>query len=152
MVNMNSERQATIRGGPLNGIYVFSQFHFHWGDNDTFGSEDLIDGKSFPMEIHLVFFKKNYRNARSALNYPDGLTVLAFFYELSPTDNSAYSEFTNLLGSIKNTNDTAEFTNPPTMFQLIGYNQDTYFTYNGSLTTPPCSEVSKPAIVFLLAI
>jgi len=34
------------------------------------------------MELHMVFYKKKYRNSRSALDYPDGLTVLAFFYEV----------------------------------------------------------------------
>lgn len=69
------------------------------------GSEDLIDGhrqeinhyfksqfhinfiicfiSSFPMELHMVFYKKQYRNIRSAMENPDGLTVLAFFFNVS---------------------------------------------------------------------
>lgn len=45
MITIESEIQPTISGGPLNGVYEFSQMHFHWGDNDTMGSEDLIDGR-----------------------------------------------------------------------------------------------------------
>lgn len=47
MVSIESEHRPTISGGPLSGSYEFSQFHFHWGDNDTFGSEDLIDGQRY---------------------------------------------------------------------------------------------------------
>lgn len=83
MITLDSETQPTISGGPLTGVYEFLQLHFHWGDNDTVGSEDLIDGRSYPMELHMVFYKKVYRNQREALDHPDGLTVLAFFYEVS---------------------------------------------------------------------
>lgn len=85
MVSLDSEHQPIVSGGPLNGIYEFAQLHFHWGGNDTMGSEDRIDDRSFPMELHMVFYKKQYRNSRSAMDQPDGLTVLAFFYEVKCT-------------------------------------------------------------------
>lgn len=44
MVSIESDQRPTISGGPLSGSYEFSQLHFHWGENDTMGSEDLIDG------------------------------------------------------------------------------------------------------------
>lgn len=83
MVTIEAEPRPSVTGGPLHGIYEFSQLHFHWGDNDTLGSEDLIDGVSFPMELHMVFYKKQYRNIRAAMEEQDGLAVLAFFYHVS---------------------------------------------------------------------
>lgn len=83
MVTIDSNDKPTITGGPLHGTYEFSQLHFHWGENDTFGSEDLIDGQSYPMELHMVFYKKQYRTARSAMENADGLAVLAFFFKVS---------------------------------------------------------------------
>lgn len=73
---------ATISGGPLAGKYVFSQLHFHWGQNDSFGSEDLINNHSYPMELHMVFYKKAYGSPEQAQLKHDGLVVLAFFYEV----------------------------------------------------------------------
>lgn len=35
------------------------------------------------MELHMVFFKEEYNNVKEAVLHPDGLTVLAFFYEVS---------------------------------------------------------------------
>ena len=39
-------------GGNLVNTYNLIQFHFHWGARDTKGSEHLLDGSSFPMEVN----------------------------------------------------------------------------------------------------
>lgn len=44
MVSIESDQRPIITGGPLSGTYEFAQLHFHWGENDTMGSEDSIDG------------------------------------------------------------------------------------------------------------
>uniref|UniRef100_A0A182NH68 carbonic anhydrase n=1 Tax=Anopheles dirus TaxID=7168 RepID=A0A182NH68_9DIPT len=141
VVTMDSEVTPTVSGGPLAGMYEYSQLHFHWGDNDTFGSEDMIDNHRFPMELHIVFFKQEYKNARTALNHPDGLTVLAFFYEIAPVDNPMYDEFIALLGNVTGSHLSARFETPPSLKDLLAEDLLHYYTYDGSLTTPPCSEV-----------
>ena len=40
-----------LRGGPLSGEYQMLQLHFHWGGDDTRGSEHTIDGKEYPLEV-----------------------------------------------------------------------------------------------------
>lgn len=46
MVTMNTTKEITIAGGPLLAPqYKFAQFHFHWGMNDSLGSEDLINNR-----------------------------------------------------------------------------------------------------------
>lgn len=35
----SNENAPTVDGGPFKEPYEFSQLHFHWGDNDTYGSE-----------------------------------------------------------------------------------------------------------------
>lgn len=82
VVTMDFEDIPTVSGGPLNGTYKFSQFHFHWGDNDTLGSEDKINNKSFPVELHMVFYHSKYASLNEALHHNNGLTVLAFFYNV----------------------------------------------------------------------
>jgi len=47
MLQFNMSETATISGGLLPGEYVFSQLHFHWGENDSIGSEDLINNQRF---------------------------------------------------------------------------------------------------------
>ena len=36
-----------IQGGGLNGIYLLDHIHFHWGHDDSHGSEHLIDSKPY---------------------------------------------------------------------------------------------------------
>ncbi|XP_063699331.1 putative carbonic anhydrase 3 [Culicoides brevitarsis] len=140
-LTVNVENMPSVKGGPLNGTYHFAQLHFHWGDNDTYGSEDTIEGHSYPMELHAVFFKSDYLSVKSALNHEDGLTVLAFFFEISEEDNPHYEEFTTLLGEIIEPRTSAVFKKLPSFGELFATDFTHYYTYNGSLTTPPCSEV-----------
>lgn len=84
MLKINESKVAMLSGGPLgDSVYVFEQLHFHWGENDDEGSEDLINNHSFPMEMHAVFYKENYKSMAEALKHDDGLTVLAYLYEVS---------------------------------------------------------------------
>jgi len=82
MLKIN-ESKAMLSGGPLkDSVYMFEQLHFHWGENDYEGSEDLINNHSFPMEMHAVFYKKDYKSTNEALKHDDGLVVLAYLYEV----------------------------------------------------------------------
>ena len=40
-----------LSGGPLTKKYKFEQFHFHWGNNDSEGSEHRVNGKMYPAEV-----------------------------------------------------------------------------------------------------
>lgn len=50
--------------------------------NVKFLISDIYVEYSFPMELHMVFYKKQYRNVQLAMEKPDGLAVLAFFYHV----------------------------------------------------------------------
>jgi len=43
MLQVDMTGPALLSGGPLIGEYVFHQLHFHWGNNDSVGSEDTIN-------------------------------------------------------------------------------------------------------------
>ncbi|XP_033225489.1 carbonic anhydrase 6-like isoform X2 [Belonocnema kinseyi] len=43
--NEGHTERPSIRGGPLNGVYVFDSFHFHWSNASVKGSEHTINGK-----------------------------------------------------------------------------------------------------------
>jgi hypothetical protein len=40
-------------------------------------------GNRYPMEMHIVHRKQSYGSVHEALNHSDGLSVLAFFFEVS---------------------------------------------------------------------
>ncbi len=105
----------------FNGIdYNISQFHFHCK------SENTVDGKQYPMEIHFVH-----------INEAKQLAVVALFVE-EGTENEFMA---TLLASTpdKGVSTISEKLNINKLFP-----QDkSYWTFEGSLTTPPCSEGVK---------
>ncbi|XP_018567529.1 carbonic anhydrase 1-like [Anoplophora glabripennis] len=43
VLSISKGKLPVINGGPLRENYKFTQLHFHWGVNDTEGSESLIN-------------------------------------------------------------------------------------------------------------
>ncbi|XP_026670749.1 carbonic anhydrase 3-like [Ceratina calcarata] len=72
-----------ISGGPFTVNYVFSQVHFHWGENEMTGSEHTIDGGNMPMEVHVVLFRDEYESLELALRRPNGVSVIVYFCKVS---------------------------------------------------------------------
>lgn len=136
-----------ITGSGLADTYVTKQFHFHWGKNDTRGSEHLIDGKHFPMEMHIVHYNKKYDNFSNAVNQTlDGLAVLGFLFEIVPTMNDTKwgnnSAFQMLIDNFDNISYKGQNTSIDAfpIEQLIPTDLGMFYRYEGSLTTPPCYE------------
>ncbi|XP_022910541.1 carbonic anhydrase-like [Onthophagus taurus] len=141
VLNISTTEKPTITGGPLIGHYEFAQLHFHWGSNDEEGSENTINNSSFPMEMHMVFFSSSYGSMSEAVYHPDGVCVLAFLFSKSDEINRLYSPLIEALPHVNDVDTKIEMENLPGFDDLLINNRSTYFTYSGSLTTPPCSEV-----------
>ena len=45
------ERVYNVSGGGLTDTYTTVQFHFHWGANNTVGSEHTVNGKEYAAEV-----------------------------------------------------------------------------------------------------
>ncbi|XP_076364076.1 carbonic anhydrase 6-like isoform X2 [Tachypleus tridentatus] len=73
------ENVPMIKNGGLEGNYKFQQLHFHWGNEDSMGSEHTVDDKTYCMEMHLVHYNSKYRSDE-AIKYPDGLAVVAVLF------------------------------------------------------------------------
>jgi carbonic anhydrase len=131
---------ATVSGGPLGDTYQLIQYHFHWGNDESSGSENQMDGTSYPLEMHMVHWNTKYDSFATAATQPDGLAVLGFFFDATGNDNPAFG-FVSALTSIEHADSTAEYQGHPSLQSLLPGNLKSYFTVLGSLTTPPCSEV-----------
>ena len=125
------------------GAYVLQQFHFHWGESEGKGSEHCIDGQQYEAELHIVHSKEG----ASAKTAADALSVIAVFCKV---DDAAEGSFPPTL---KNESVWELLDIPQHMemgksidvtqirySDLLPKNLD-YYYYEGSLTTPPCSEI-----------
>lgn len=51
IVKIDVGHSVTISGGGLQVTYNIDQFHFHWGENSSIGSEHTIDSQHYPLEV-----------------------------------------------------------------------------------------------------
>lgn len=114
-VNFASGSYLTIEGKK----YSLKQIHFHTP------SENQIDGKSYPMEAHLVH-ADSYNN----------LAVVGIMFEESE-DNIVLNK---LLRNLPENADESQNVKSEVLGYEILPELREYYTYSGSLTTPPCSE------------
>ncbi|XP_061077860.1 uncharacterized protein LOC133111477 isoform X1 [Conger conger] len=133
-----------IEGGGLRHKYSTIQFHFHSGYNLWHpGSEHLIDGERYPMEMHIVSLKKGL-SVDQALADPEGIAVLGFFIDVTDKEESPekWNNLTSYLINITEKNSTVDIKDSISIDDLLGdVNRTKFYRYKGSLTTPPCSEV-----------
>jgi len=135
-VNVDGEG-SVLEGGPLRDTYQLEQYHCHWGEHGLVGSEHVVDGNSYAAEIHFVHWNTKYGSMNEAVKHGDGLAVLGVFLK-EGKENPDLKSLTKAISGIKFKHQTVEFKEDvPT--KLIPENH-AYWTYLGSLTTPPCSE------------
>ncbi|XP_011496417.1 PREDICTED: carbonic anhydrase 2-like [Ceratosolen solmsi marchali] len=137
------DRIPYIFGAMLNKNqeYELESFHFHWGVKNGKGSEHLLHGIRYPMEMHLIHRNMKYKDLSTALQYEDGLAVLGIFFQLQEDDNEQLKPLIAHLPAIQSANTETRLNTTMTLASLLPPQLDTYYTYKGSLTTPPCNEV-----------
>lgn len=116
-IQLNAAPGSTMKLG--GDEYKLLQFHFHRP------SEHLINGKSFPMEVHFV-----HQNAAG------GLAVVGVLMESGGT-NAAFNKVVGTMPAKEGGKEKADAAIDPNKFLP---EKLTYYRYPGSLTTPPCSE------------
>ncbi|XP_046683896.1 carbonic anhydrase 2-like [Homalodisca vitripennis] len=134
------ENTAQIFGGLLPNKYHLETFHFHWGRKNNRGSEHVIDSVRFPMEMHIIHRNEKYDTMGEALQHPDGLVVLAFFLQTREKDNGALRPILNELQFLVKEGSGVYMSETFPLASLLPRSLDYFYTYQGSLTTPPCSE------------
>ncbi|XP_074474158.1 carbonic anhydrase 15 [Sebastes fasciatus] len=130
----------SVSGGGLPDVYHTIQLHFHWGGLASNGSEHTVDGRRYPMEMHIVNMKSIHPNLTAALKDPTGLAVLGFFIDVVYADNVHFGLISQKLSSVAYKGQTTKIKPFPLMSLLPKHNMSQYYRYYGSLTTPPCSQ------------
>ncbi|CAO2580566.1 Carbonic anhydrase 9 [Lemmus lemmus] len=119
--------------------YRALQLHLHWGTSDHPGSEHTVNGHHFPAEIHVVHLSTAFSELHEALGRPGGVAVLAAFLQESPEENGAYEQLLSHLGEIAEEGTQIKIPGLD-VSALLPSDLNRYYRYEGSLTTPPCSQ------------
>lgn len=107
----------------VDGVrFELQQVHFHAP------SENRIAGRSFPLEGHLV-------HADEAGN----LAVVAVMFVAGEENRALAGAWSNAAAIPEQADGRLALAQPPSAEGFLPMNRD-YYQYNGSLTTPPCTE------------
>jgi len=148
---------GVLSGGPLNVQYEFVEMHFHWGDYcedlghvEMKGSEHTFDGKSFPLELHMVHKNIHDETVGDALLHENGLCVLGFMFDIVESDVQIHGlsklarivEYLGQAGAIFDQTKLRDLDQGGHVVDLdvnianfFPSRLEEYFTYKGSLTT-----------------
>ncbi|KAH8236354.1 hypothetical protein KR026_000323 [Drosophila bipectinata] len=125
-------------------IFEAQQLHFHWGSEQSRGSEHNLDGKFYDGEMHIVHKNATYETNSDAGRQPNGFAVLAIMLRnLKPPEmeSVALNEIFNQVSEISAVESTQHLEKSMALKDLFGgMDTDQYLSYQGSLTTPPCAE------------
>ncbi|KAM7381733.1 hypothetical protein PAMA_012529 [Pampus argenteus] len=146
-IKVNIASGVEVSGGGLSETYNSLQFHLHWGNGASVpGSEHTVNGKRYPMELHIVNIKSSSNgNTTAAIADSTGLAALGFFIE-EMTGNAtgkpeSWRKLTSYLTSISESGQNTTIASGISLDDLLdGVDRTKYYRYLGSLTTPNCNE------------
>lgn len=88
--SISNNNKLIISKGPLSYNYTLDHIVLHYGSDSTHGSEHLIDGNSYPLEVQLYFFNSQlYSSWKEAESRPNGITALAILGLITNGDTAS---------------------------------------------------------------
>ncbi|XP_065186197.1 carbonic anhydrase 1-like [Sycon ciliatum] len=136
---------VNITGGPLGSEqYSIHNFHIHFGNSTFMSSEHSVDSSRTAGELHVVFFKSTYSTLGEALDSGDGdaLAVISMLFNVGSDASSAHPGLETILRHFSNLTYPEDGVEQSIDFATLLRPSDltSFYTYNGSLTTPGCNE------------
>lgn len=129
---------SSLTGGPLGGEYKIVQMHAHWGSVPGHGSEHTMDGSPYDAEIHIVHYNTKYPSAGEAFDKSDGLAVLGLLVKVG-REHTEFNKLCKNFSKLEKPFDTCQIEEEVEMGRFLPGDRS-YYTYSGSLTTPPLHE------------
>lgn len=127
------ERTPSIDGGDLLGRFDFREISFRWSWASSLGSEHTLDHHHSPLEMQCLHTDGDGCDGCSS---SQGVLMISYMFDLSE-HNPFLDVLIQHLAAVEQAGQVVEVPPFPLSYLMSPF-YDKFYSYNGSLTEPPC--------------